>query len=107
MKIVFGSRKHDAGYKDKHTNTNGNTEEEASNKKWPAMRRNSRTADRIDLEIWGLKLSVCRETDLDVPSELSVIIPRVEMRQKCGETEIVMSSVTVVLAPRHAPQKPG
>lgn len=68
------------------------------------------TKDRININLWGLDLAISRDTTLDVPSEMSVIIPRVELRQKYTpspnpvyETEIIMSSITVVLAPRHAP----
>jgi|GEM_PF-1926949 len=70
--------------------------------------RRNNTSDQIDLSLWGLNLSVSRETTLETPSELSVIIPRVEFRHKCTssptpscETEIILSSITVVIAPRH------
>lgn len=66
------------------------------------------TRDHIDLKLWGLALSVTRETNLDIPSELSVILPRVEYRRSCTpgdppvcDTEIIYNSLTVVIAPRH------
>lgn len=71
------------------------------------------TRDHVDLDLWGLHLSVRRETTSDVPSELSVIIPRVELRRDCKpqtpvvcDTEIILNSITVVIAPRH-PQEGG
>lgn len=66
--------------------------------------------DQVDLNLWGVRLSVSRETKSDVPTELSVIIPRVEFRQSCQQaqgtcnTEIILNSITVVLAPRHQPE---
>lgn len=63
--------------------------------------------DQVDLNLWGVRLSVSRETKSDVPTELSVIIPRVEFRQSYQQsqgtcnTEIILNSITVVFAPRH------
>lgn len=66
------------------------------------------TRDRIDLNLLGLALSVTRETNLEVPSELSVILPRIEYRRTCTpgnppgcSSEIIYNSLTVVIAPRH------
>ncbi|MBZ4653927.1 MAG: hypothetical protein JG781_1266 [Peptococcaceae bacterium] len=66
------------------------------------------TRDQVDLDLWGLHLCVSRETSLDVPTELTVVIPRTELRHDCTEgtppvcdTEIILNSITVVLAPRH------
>lgn len=70
------------------------------------------TNDRVNLNLWGLHLSVTRNTESDVPSELTVVIPRAEIRQSCPglpeegcNTEIILSSITVVIAPRHPPEK--
>ncbi len=57
------------------------------------------TRDEIKINLWGLKLSVARETNSETPSELSVILPRAEYR----DHEIILNSFTVVIAPRHAP----
>ncbi|MCR4443381.1 MAG: hypothetical protein QHH10_13890 [Peptococcaceae bacterium] len=99
MKIFFGNNRN---------NKTGRPDKKGD----PSLYIQRSTADRIDLNLWGVKLSVSRDTTLDVPSELSVIIPRVELRQKytpspspAYETEIIISSVTVVLSPRHAPEK--
>lgn len=68
----------------------------------------NKTSDRVDLNLWGLNMSVKRDTALDTPVELSVIIPRAEVRHKytaspepSTETEIIFSGITVVLSPRH------
>lgn len=66
------------------------------------------THDRVDLDLWGLHLCVTRETSLEIPTELTVVLPRTELRHNCTkgdppvcDTEIILSSITVVLAPRH------
>lgn len=69
------------------------------------------TIDRVDLELWGSHLTVTRKTDSDIPAEFSVILPRAEFRQECSSdnpshcnTEIILNSITVVIAPRHGPE---
>lgn len=66
------------------------------------------TRDHIDLRLWGLNLSVSRETTSEVPSELTVVVPRAEFRTGCEtgdsgrcNTELILNSITVVIAPRH------
>jgi hypothetical protein len=68
--------------------------------------------DRININLWGLDLKVARDSSIDIPTELSVIIPRVELRHKYRlspfpsyEKEIIMNSITVVLSPRHSSEK--
>lgn len=70
--------------------------------------RQDLTCDQVAVNLLGLSIIVKRETSLEVPSELSVILPRVEYRHKCTsgdpllcESEIIYSSLTVVIAPRH------
>ncbi|HOB81455.1 MAG TPA: hypothetical protein PLJ33_01460 [Peptococcaceae bacterium] len=58
------------------------------------------TRDEIKINLWGLNLAVTRETNSPTPAELSVIMPRAEYR----DGEIILSSITVVIAPRHAPE---
>jgi hypothetical protein len=60
---------------------------------------NNFTGDEININIWGLNIFVKRETNSGIPSELSVIVPRAEFRDK----EIIISSLTIVIAPRHPP----
>lgn len=69
------------------------------------------TTDHIDLSLWGLNLSVTRETTSEVPSELTVVVPRAEFRHDCKpdegvaqdacDTEVILNSITIVIAPRH------
>ncbi|MFZ5632381.1 MAG: hypothetical protein ACOY40_05985 [Bacillota bacterium] len=66
--------------------------------------------DAIELTLPMLTISLTRRLDIDVPHEVSVIIPRAEMRFREQETELIYSSITVVHAPRHPPagdQPPG
>jgi hypothetical protein len=72
-------------------------------KKRPHNHNNHFTHDRIKINLWGLNLSVARETNSEVPSELSVIMPRAEYRDR----EVIISSLTIVIAPRHAPATPA
>lgn len=70
-----------------------------------------KTKDHIDLSLWGLNLSVTRETTSEVPSELTVVVPRAEFRHDCKpdegvaqdacDTEVILNSITIVIAPRH------
>ncbi|PKM88502.1 MAG: hypothetical protein CVU87_07360 [Firmicutes bacterium HGW-Firmicutes-12] len=67
-----------------------------------------KNSDQISLNLWGLTLCVDRDTSIEIPTELSVIIPRVELRHKYSltpfptfEKEIIMNSITVVLSPRY------
>ncbi|MGI6587415.1 MAG: hypothetical protein ACOX2N_01240 [Peptococcia bacterium] len=55
------------------------------------------THDEIKLNLCGLNLFVKRETTSEIPAELSVIVPRVEYDQQ----KIIISSITIVIAPRH------
>lgn len=57
------------------------------------------TRDEIKINLWGLDLSVKRETTSDIPTELSVIVPRAEYRDK----EIILNSITIIFSPRHPP----
>lgn len=57
------------------------------------------TRDEIKIKLWGLDLSVKRETTSDIPTELSVIVPRAEYRDQ----EIILNSITIVFSPRHPP----
>lgn len=71
-----------------------------------------RAHDEVNLNIWGVNISVSRHSTWDRPSELSVIVPRAEIKHSCHfddphtcTTEIVLSSITVVIAPRHPTEK--
>ena len=57
--------------------------------------------DNITLELPLLKITLSRKLNIDVPHEVSIIIPRAEIRCSGETTEFVYSSITVVHAPRH------
>lgn len=66
------------------------------------------TIDEVELIIQDVRIRVIRRTTLDVPHEVSVFIPRAELRQRqyrngqlVSEDEKILNSITVVHAPRH------
>ncbi|MFZ5596269.1 MAG: hypothetical protein ACOY31_04570 [Bacillota bacterium] len=48
-----------------------------------------------------LSISLTRKIGIDVPHEVSVFVPRAEIRFKEQETEFIYNSITIVHAPRH------
>ncbi|RJQ31619.1 MAG: hypothetical protein C4589_01500 [Peptococcaceae bacterium] len=65
----------------------------------------------VEINIEGVIVRVTHKVDLTVPHELTVVLPRVEIRhryfengQPAGEDEIILNSITVVDAPRHPPE---
>lgn len=77
---------------------------------WPLVRRFApHTKDRAVIRLPGFDLLVQRTSTLLIPSELTVVVPRAELRasyktpdggQAC--LELVLNSVTVVDSPRHS-----
>src|SRR4051794_10635205 len=68
------------------------------------------SGDLVILQLGDLQIHVCRQKPVDVPHEITVVVPRVEIHRRytrpdgCGgEEELIYNSVTVVHAPRHAP----
>jgi hypothetical protein len=66
----------------------------------------------VEIEIEGVVVRVTHKVDLNVPHELTVVLPRVEIRhryfengQLAREDEMILNSITVVDAPRHPPEK--
>ncbi|WKV09700.1 hypothetical protein Q2T46_04480 [Thermoanaerobacterium sp. CMT5567-10] len=61
--------------------------------------------DKITLRLYGLDIEIERKTNIDVPHEVTVVLPRVELRKKTKgsdeDIEIIMNSITVVHSPRH------
>ncbi|MFZ5645745.1 MAG: hypothetical protein ACOY46_19480 [Bacillota bacterium] len=57
--------------------------------------------DNITLELPLLRINLSRKLNIDVPHEVSIIIPRAEIRFSGETTELIYSSITVVHAPRH------
>ena len=88
-------------------------------KKWFINKRLLKNSDLqqdcIEVGLPGLKINLKRNLrDIDTPHEVTVVLPRVEMRKKClnpdcsqYECETIYSSITVVHAPRHPLAAPG
>lgn len=63
--------------------------------------------DCIDVKFNELTIKMSRITDPEIPHEVTVVIPRAEIREKYDsdrnlvEREVILSSITVVHAPRH------
>lgn len=71
--------------------------------------------DEIEVKIENVSIRVIRRTTLAWPHEVTVVIPRAEIRRRRyvngkldTEEEIILNSITVVHAPRHplADEKP-
>ena len=70
--------------------------------------------DEIELSLAGLNIIMKRETNPDTPHEVSVYVPRAEIRKNCHHgtacppegcpdctVEILLNSITIVHSPRH------
>ncbi len=63
--------------------------------------------DYIQLQLEDLNIQMFRVTNPDIPHEVSVIVPRAEIREKYDEDnrlvekEVILNSITIVHAPRH------
>lgn len=57
--------------------------------------------DTVSLKLFGLNLKVTREIPLDVPYELTVVVPRAELRgdKGGGSREIILNSITIAHSP--------
>jgi len=68
-----------------------------------------RNQDKVHLILDGLDVKMNRCFNYDIPHEVSIFIPRAEIRKKIKngdrveETEIILNSITVV----HSPQRPS
>lgn len=66
--------------------------------------------DEVEISVFGLKTKLLRRINLAVPHEVSVFIPRLEFNHKIteenrtSEVSIILSSLTIVSAPRHEPE---
>ncbi|MDH7578637.1 MAG: hypothetical protein QHH75_12685 [Bacillota bacterium] len=70
--------------------------------------------DEITLIIAGVTIKVRRLHSLPVPHEVTVVIPRAEIRHRryregklIEEDEAILNSITIVHAPRHPPGGAG
>ena len=57
--------------------------------------------DTISLALPGVAITLSRRLNINIPHEVSIIIPRAEIRMGDQETELIYSSITIVHAPRH------
>jgi hypothetical protein len=66
------------------------------------------TLDTVSVSIFGLDLKVTREVPTTVPYELTVVVPRAELRANAstGDLEVIVSSVTVAHSPRFEGERP-
>jgi len=62
--------------------------------------------DEVLLRLPGCEIVLRRCLDDTLPHEVSVIVPRAEIRANEGGFEVILSSVTVVHAPRHEERSP-
>ena len=77
-------------------------------------RTKTRQKDMVEVILPGLCIKVTRNINLNTPHELTVVVPRAEMRKNClnedcskYEYELIYSSITVVHAPRHPLAEPS
>lgn len=63
--------------------------------------------DQIELQLEDLYIKMNRITDQQIPHEVTVVVPRAEIREKYDENqnliekEVILNSITIVHAPRH------
>jgi hypothetical protein len=68
-----------------------------------------RNKDEVYLDLDGLEIEMNRQFAYDKPHEVSIFVPRAELRKKVKngdrteEIEILLNSITVV----HSPQRPS
>jgi hypothetical protein len=66
-------------------------------------------SDEVELILPGLIIRMKRNLDIKDPHEFTAVVPRAEFRKKINsnnkiiEYEVILSSITVVHAPRHPP----
>lgn len=64
--------------------------------------------EQVDLNLAGLEIHLFRKSKIDTPNEITIVVPRAEIRKRClnedcsqFEKEIILNSITIVSAPRH------
>lgn len=67
--------------------------------------RPARWRDRVGLDLPFCSVTLERHSDVDLAHEVTVVIPRVEVRSRKGpegaaELEVVLSSITIAHSPR-------
>lgn len=65
--------------------------------------------DRVDVDVAGYRITLDRILTYDEPHEVTIVLPRVEVRETCTDVrgatrskEVILSSITVV----HSPVRP-
>ena len=63
------------------------------------------TQDEVKISLDGLSMSVCRKTDLDIPFEVTAVVPRAEVIETFEDGKLVQrtriySSITIAHSPR-------
>lgn len=79
--------------------------------KWiKRLKGRPRQDDDLTVILPGFGIKLRRRLDLYVPHEVTLVIPRAEVRKKClnadcsqYELEMIYSNITLVHAPRHEP----
>lgn len=63
---------------------------------------NNTVMDTVSLKLFGLEIKVTRELPVNVPYELTVVVPRAELRanKESGNLEIILNSITIAHSPR-------
>ncbi len=79
---------------------------ESIRKVWTAFRRRMYT-DSVSIELFGAKIELDRRIPRGTPYEVTVVLPRVEIRKKCDQDsckncqwEMILNSVTIAHSPR-------
>ena len=72
------------------------------------MKKRNKQVDVVELTLPGLNIKMSRNILLDTPHEITVVVPRAEIRKICQnedcskfQCELIYSSITLVHAPRH------
>ncbi|AOY77932.1 hypothetical protein [Clostridium formicaceticum] len=71
------------------------------------LKKKESQSDSIQVTLNGLYIKMQRITSPEIPHEVTVVVPRAEIRERYDENghllekEVILSSITVVHAPRH------
>lgn len=72
--------------------------------------RSQTLLDTVYLNLWGLTIDLSRELPAGIPYELTVVIPRTELRRNCTEppcdVAINLNSITIAHSPRFEGTEP-
>lgn len=68
--------------------------------------------DAVTLSLAGLEITLSREMNIDIPHEVTIVVPRAEIRKKCPtqdcpdcQLEILLNSITIAHSPRPIEQE--